>query len=69
MPNNSSARREKDKKRKDKKRETVPPPLHKEDKASKVDNVSSEDKASADSASLSLFLLQVLARHQRFCPH
>ena len=37
MPNNSSARREKDKdkKKKDKKRETVPPPLHKEDKASK----------------------------------
>jgi hypothetical protein len=56
MPNNSSARREKDKKRKDKKRETVPPPLHKEDKASKLNNASSEDKASADSVSLSLSL-------------
>ncbi len=67
MPNNSSARREKDKdkKKKDKKRETVPPPLHKEDKASKLDNASSKDKASSDSSSLSLFLLQALAEHQR----
>jgi hypothetical protein len=46
--------REKDKKRDDKKKKTDPPSLHKEDKASKLDNASSEDKASVDSISLSL---------------
>jgi hypothetical protein len=44
MPNNSNARREKDKKKQDKKKRTDPTPLHK------------EDKSSADSSSLSLFL-------------
>ncbi len=57
MPNNANARREKGKKKKDKKRETVPPPSHKEDKVSELDNVSSEDNASVDSSSLSLSLL------------
>ena len=46
MPNNASARRDKDKKKKDKKKKdnkkTDPPPLHK------------EDTASADSSTLSL---------------
>ncbi len=57
MPNNANARREKSKKKKDKKRETIPPPLNKEDKVSELDNASSEDKACADSSSLSLSLL------------
>ena len=52
MPNNSNARQ----KKKDKKK-TVPPPLHKEDKAS-VDSISlslaGKDKASVDSTFLSL---------------
>jgi hypothetical protein len=70
MPNNANARREKSKKKKDRKRKTVPPPLHKEDKVSELDNASSEDKASADSSSLSLSLcLQVLPEHQRLRCH
>ncbi len=60
MPNNASARREKDKKKKDKKKKTDPPHLHKEDKTS-VDSSSlslvAKDKASVDCSSSSLSLL------------
>ncbi len=56
MPNNANARREKEKKMKDKKKRTVPPPLHK------------EDKASMDSSSLSLFLLQERIKQGRIAP-
>ncbi len=60
MPNNSSARREKDKKKKDKKkkdnRETDTPPLFK------------EDTASADSHSLSLSLLKKSGNKISFLP-
>jgi hypothetical protein len=55
MPNNSNARREKGKKKQDKKNKTDPPPLHKEDKASKEDETS-KDEASLDRSSLSLSL-------------
>ena len=53
MPNNASARREKDKKKKDKKQRRDPKPLQKEDDTSKLDKASM-DTTSADSLSLSL---------------
>ena len=52
MPNNASARREKDKKKKDKKQRRDPKPLQKEDDTSKLDKASM-DTTSADSLSLS----------------
>ena len=59
MPNNASARRDKDKKKKDKKKKTDPKPLHKEDKASQDSSslspsVAGKDEASLDKGSLSL---------------
>ncbi len=52
MPNNASARREKDKKKKDKKKKTDPKPLHKEDKASQDSSSLSPSIAGKDEASL-----------------
>jgi hypothetical protein len=59
MPNNASARRDKDKKKKDKKKRTDPKLLHKEDKASQDSSslspsVAEKGEASLDKISLSL---------------
>jgi hypothetical protein len=59
MPNNASARRDKDKKKKDKKKKKDPKPLHKEDKASQDSSslspsVAGKDEASLDKGFLSL---------------
>jgi hypothetical protein len=54
MPNNASARRDKDKKKKDKKKKKDPKPLHKEDNASQDSSPLSHAVAGKDESSLDL---------------